>query len=77
MEKKPEKVLVNFDTKFFKKEHVILAAQAYTEPCWVLVDGSDESITAILLPKEGGISPEKLKDEFYNYVLATVKNFDS
>ena len=67
------KVMVNFDTKLFKKEHVMLAAQAYTDSCWVLVDGSEESITAILIPKEK-IESQKLKDEFYNYVLATIKN---
>ncbi len=68
------KVIVNFDTKLFQKEHILLAAQAYTESFWVLVDGSDESTSAILLPKKGKIDGEKLKDEFYNYVLATVKN---
>jgi len=68
------KVLVNFDTKFFRKEHIILAAQAYTDSCWILVDGSEESVAAILIPKEKEIGKERLKDEFYNYVLATVKN---
>ena len=68
------KILINFDIKLFKKEHILLAAQVYTEPCWVLIDGSNESISAILIPKEKGIDSETLKDEFYNYVLATVKN---
>ena len=68
------KVLVNFDRKLFRKEHVMLAAQAYTDACWVLIDGSEESVSAILIPKEKGISKETLKDEFYNYVLATTKN---
>ncbi|MBD3155370.1 MAG: hypothetical protein GF368_01815 [Candidatus Aenigmarchaeota archaeon] len=69
------KVVINFDTKLFKKEHIILAAQDYTEPCWVLVDGSEDSVSAILIPKDGEIEKEELKDEFYNYVLATVKNY--
>jgi hypothetical protein len=69
-----KKVIINFDTKLFRKEHILLAAQDYTESCWVLIDGSDESVSAILIPKEGDIGKEELKDEFYNYVLATVKN---
>jgi hypothetical protein len=69
-----ERTTVNFDTNFFQKEHVILAAQAYTDSCWILVDGSEKSVSAILIPKEKGIEKEKLKDEFYNYVLATIKN---
>ena len=68
-----DKIIINFDTKFFKKEHVILAAQAYTDSCWVLVDGSEENVTVILIPKEK-MDKDILRDEFYNYVLATVKN---
>jgi len=37
------------------------------------VDGSEESIAAILIPKEK-MDKDVLRDEFYNYVLATVKN---
>jgi len=67
------KVTINFDSKLFKKEHVLLAAQAYTDSCWILIDGSEDSTVAILKPKEK-IDKKLLKDEFYNYVLATVKN---
>jgi hypothetical protein len=68
------RVIIEFDTKFFKKEHVLLAAQDYTHLCWMLVEGSDEKIVAIIIPKDDKIDKEKLKDEFYNYVLSTIKN---
>ena len=68
------KIIINFDTKFFSKENVLLAAHEYTNLCWMLVDGSDKSISVIMIPKEKAFDSEKLKDEFYNYVLATTKN---
>ena len=73
-EKEMNRVIMEFDTKFFKKEHVLLAAQDYTHLCWILVDGSDEKIVVIMIPKDEKIDTEKLKDEFYNYVLSTIKN---
>ncbi|MFH8080541.1 MAG: HxsD-like protein [Candidatus Aenigmatarchaeota archaeon] len=68
-----DRIVLEFDTKFFKKEHVILAANDYIHLCWILVDGSDEKIYAVLIPKEE-MDVEKLKDEFYNYVLSMVKD---
>jgi len=73
---KKQRIEMNFDGKFFKKEHVLLAAQDYSNSFWMFVDGSDENILAVLIPKEDEKIDKKLiKDEFYNYVLANVKNF--
>jgi uncharacterized protein YrzB (UPF0473 family) len=72
--KEMNRVMMEFDSKFFKKEYVLLAAQDYTHLCWTLVDGSDEKIVVIMIPKDDKIDTEKLKDEFYNYVLSTIKN---
>jgi len=71
MEKK--KTVMNFDTKFFKREAIIETAREYTDLFWILVDGSDESIFVSLTPKEGD-APEFLEDEFRNYALAMMKN---
>ena len=72
---KGQRIEINFDGKFFRKEHVMLAAQEYTTSFWVFVDGSDESILSVLIPKGNEkIDVKNIKDEFYNYVLSIVKN---
>lgn len=71
---KENRVVINFDTRFFTKEGIILAADDFRESFWVLVDGSEESIMVVLIPKEGE-PPSIIEDEFYNYALATMKNF--
>lgn len=70
---KDNRVVINFDTKFFSKEAILQTAHEYTESFWVLVDGSEDSTIVILIPKEGE-APDILEDEFYNYALATMKN---
>jgi hypothetical protein len=72
---KGKRIQVEFDSNFFRKEHVLLAAQEYTSSFWVLVDGSPDRTFAVLIPKEGDIDPKLVEDEFYNYVLSVTKNF--
>lgn len=69
-----KKVVMNFDSKLFRKEAIIEAASDYTESFWMLVEGSDDSIFVVLIPKEGSVEKKKIEDEFYNYVLASTKN---
>ncbi|OGI15186.1 hypothetical protein A3K63_03600 [Candidatus Micrarchaeota archaeon RBG_16_49_10] len=71
---KGKRIEIFFDGKFFRKEHVLIAAQEYTTSFWVLVDGSPEKIMAVLIPKESDSDLKLVEDEFYNYVFSVTKN---
>ena len=71
--KNDNKIVIEFKNSLFDRRSIMLAAEEYTEFCWILIDGSDDSTVVIIRPKKKGTNIEKIKDEFYNYVLATMK----
>ena len=71
---KNQRIEMNFDGKFFRKEHVMLAAQEYTESFWVFVDGSDEKILSVLIPKKNEkIDVKNIKDELFGEKIEIVR----
>lgn len=73
--KEKNEVVVNIDTNFYPSEDIMGATQAFSESCWVNVDGDAERILQVSLkPKSKEINLDKLGYEFYNYVLGVIEN---
>jgi hypothetical protein len=74
IDKENGKVILNFDTRFYPLKKIILAAQCFTDSCWVFVDGdAKDTIMATLKPKSKDIDISTIGYEFYNYVLGLMK----
>jgi len=72
--KEEKEVLVNFNTIFYPINYVIKSIQDFSDSCWISIDSSGESLTVTLKPKLDDINLDTIGYDFYNYVLAVVKN---
>jgi hypothetical protein len=72
-----KELLINFDTRFYPSKHIIKSIQDFSDLCWVSVDGSEKNLQVKLKPKTDDVDLDTLGYEFYNYVLAVIKNSGS
>lgn len=70
-----DRVVVRVDTRFYPYSSILKTAKKFSDSCWVLVDGDPENtIIVILKPKTGDISLNEIGYEFYNHLIAAIKN---
>jgi len=68
-------VRLMLDSRFYDSNAVLMAAKAFTESCWVYLDGDqDDKIFISLKPKSREVALEEVGYEFFNYVLGLMKN---
>jgi len=74
-DKKENLVRLIVDTKFYGASAVIAAAKAYTESCWMYVDGdANDKLLVTMKPKSKEIDLNTLGYEFYNYILGLIQD---
>lgn len=75
VDKKNNVVKLIVDTRFYGCGAVLSAAKAYTDSCWVYVDGdTEDKLLVTLKPKTDEIKLETLGYEFYNFMLGLMQN---
>lgn len=75
IDKKNNTVKLIVDTRFYGYGAVLNAAKAYTESCWVYVDGDiEDKLLVTLKPKTNEIKLETLGYEFYNFMLGLMQD---
>jgi len=70
VDKKERIVKLNFNNNFYKESLIDQAIQNFSEIC----DITKENTLICLKPKNKKIKLEKIGYEFYNHVLALIKN---
>ncbi len=74
IDKKTGEVKISFDVTVYKASSILKALDDFSDSCWVNADGDPlKKIDIVLKPKSTNISLETLGYEFYNYVLAMMK----
>ncbi|MFH1849274.1 MAG: HxsD-like protein [archaeon] len=75
MDEAKNEVRLFIDTRIYDYSAIIEASQAFTDSCWVALDGDVKNKLFISLsPKSGSIALSTLGYEFYNYVLGLMQN---
>lgn len=73
--KKENKVILNFRTEFYDIQSVMEATQAYSESCWTYLDGDASNVIQVVLsPKKKETDLKIMGYEFYNHVLSVMKD---
>lgn len=70
-----QEVMLFLNTKVYKTSCILEAADMFSDACWVNTDGDpQETMKVVLKPRSDDISLKTLGYEFYNYVLALMRN---
>jgi len=70
-----EDVTLFFDTRIYKLDSIMEAANDFTESCWVNIDSDvKDKVLVKITPKTSKIELDNLGFEFFNYVLGLMHN---